>query len=159
MKDSNSIQKISRVLFSACLIFSITLSCSDEPTDITTGGNNGNGNGGGGASGGTLTPLHPCENGMAGPYPCNDYDLLGTISAQTLGGEAGTEGSDIWGWTDPVDNSEYALIALTNSTAFINVTDPTNPVFLGRLNSSAGTNFWRDVKVYNKHAFIVADGV
>jgi choice-of-anchor B domain-containing protein len=96
---------------------------------------------------------------MAGPYPCNDYDLLGTVSAEVLGGDPDTEGSDIWGWTDPSNGNEYALVGLTNATAFVNVTDPTNPVFLGRLNTSAGTNFWRDVKVYNNHAFIVADGV
>ncbi|WP_241148048.1 choice-of-anchor B family protein [Lacinutrix jangbogonensis] len=105
-----------------------------------------------------ITPLSPCENGMAGIYPCNGIDLLAEINTETLGGDASIEGSDIWGWTDPTTNNEYAIIALTNSTAFIDITDPVNPVYLGRLNSSAGTNFWRDVKVYNNHAFIVADG-
>lgn len=104
-------------------------------------------------------PLYPCENGMAGDYPCNGIDLLAVISAETLGGNSNAEGSDIWGWTDPTNNNEYAIIGLTNSTAFIDITDPVNPVFLGRLNSNAGTNYWRDVKVYNDHAFIVADNV
>ncbi|MEJ6792078.1 MAG: choice-of-anchor B family protein [Lacinutrix sp.] len=102
-------------------------------------------------------PLSPCENGMAGIYPCNGIDLLAVIDALTLGGNANVEGSDIWGWTDPTDGKEYALIALTNSTAFVDVTDPINPTFLGRLDTNAGTSFWRDVKVYNNHAFIVAD--
>ena len=104
-------------------------------------------------------PLAPCEGGMAGPYPCSGYDLLANISTEILGGTTGIEGSDIWGWTDPISGFEYAIVALTNSTAFVNISNPTNPVFLGRLNSSAGTNFWRDVKVYNDFAFIVADGV
>lgn len=104
-------------------------------------------------------PLFKCEGGMAGPYPCNGVDVLGVIDAETLGGSPSTEGSDIWGWTDPLTGKEYALIAMTNSTAFVDVSDPLNPVFLGRLNSNAGTNFWRDVKVYNDYAFIVADGV
>lgn len=99
-----------------------------------------------------------CQNGMADIYPCDGFDLLANISAETLGGDPASEGSDIWGWTDPMNNNEYALVGLTNSTAFVNVTDPINPVFLGRLNSSAGTNFWRDIKVYNNFAFIVADG-
>lgn len=157
MKHSKVILKLSQVLFCTGLLFSITLSCSDEPTDITLG--TGGGGTGGGTTTETYTPLFSCENGMAGIYPCNDYDLLGTINVTTLGGEAGIEGSDIWGWTDPTNGNEYALVGLTNSTAFVNVTDPVNPVFLGRLNSSAGTNFWRDVKVYNNFAFIVADGV
>ncbi|WP_299383361.1 choice-of-anchor B family protein [uncultured Lacinutrix sp.] len=103
--------------------------------------------------------LFPCENGMAGDYPCNGIDLLSVIDLQTLGGSANSEGSDIWGWTDPTNNSEYAIIALSNATAFVDVTDATNPLFLGRLNSNAGSNAWRDVKVYNNHAFIVADNV
>lgn len=105
----------------------------------------------------TNIPLSPCENGMAGSYPCNGIDLMAKISAQVLGGSNQVEGSDIWGWTDPTTGKEYALIALTNSTAFVDVTDATNPVFLGRLSSNAGTSFWRDVKVYNNYAFIVAD--
>ncbi|WP_452225652.1 choice-of-anchor B family protein [Lacinutrix chionoecetis] len=104
-------------------------------------------------------PLFPCENGMAGIYPCNGIDLMSIIDAATLGGSSNTEGSDIWGWTDTLNGNEYALIALTNSTAFVDVTDPLNPLFLGRLDSNAGSNFWRDVKVYNNYAFIVADGV
>ncbi|WP_246277470.1 choice-of-anchor B family protein [Winogradskyella ursingii] len=103
-------------------------------------------------------PLFRCINGMAGPYPCDGIDVMSTIDATTLGGSTATEGSDIWGWTDPSTQDEYAIVAMTNSTAFVNVTDPVNPIFLGRLNTNAGTNFWRDVKVYNNYAFIVADG-
>ncbi len=97
---------------------------------------------------------------MAGIYPCNDYDLMSNVPISVLANSLGNpEGSDIWGWTDPLNNNEYAIVATTNSTAFVNVTDPLNPVFLGRVDTNAGTNFWRDVKVYNNHAFIVADGV
>lgn len=107
-----------------------------------------------------ITPLFVCEDGMAGPYPCNNYDLLAHIPVSVLANTMGTpEGSDIWGWTDPTTAKEYALVATTNSTAFVDVTEPTAPIFLGRLDTSAGTNFWRDVKVYNNYAFIVADGV
>ena len=107
------------------------------------------------------SPLFPCEGGMAGPFPCDGIDVMGTIDVATLGGSTASniEGSDIWGWTDPTTNKEYALVGLTNTTAFVDITDPINPVFLGRLNSSAGTNFWRDVKVYDNYAFIVADNV
>ena len=100
----------------------------------------------------------PCENGFAGSFPCNGYDLLSNIPVSILANTNGTpEGSDVWGWTDPMTNKEYALVAMTNSTAFVDVSDPVNPIFLGRLDSNAGNNFWRDVKTYNNHAFIVAD--
>jgi len=103
--------------------------------------------------------ITPCENGFAGIYPCNGYDLLANISTEILSGETNVDGSDIWGWTDATTNKEYALVGLENSTAFVDISNPTAPIFLGRLNSNAGTNFWRDVKVYNDFAFIVADGV
>ena len=52
-----------------------------------------------------------------------------------------TEGSDIWGWTDSSTQKEYAIAAMTNSTAFVDITDPVNPIFLGRLDSNANNNF------------------
>ena len=100
----------------------------------------------------------PCVEGFAGEYPCNDYDLMSNISVDILANTNGNPaGSDLWGWTDNTTGKEYAIAAMTNSTAFVDVTDPVNPIFLGRLDSNAGNNYWRDVKVYNNHAFIVAD--
>lgn len=105
-------------------------------------------------------PLSPCVNGMAGEYPCDGYDLMSHIDISELATTNGNpEGSDIWGWTDPMNGNEYAIVGTTNSTAFVDITDPVNPVFLGRVETSAGTNFWRDIKVYNNYAFIVADNV
>ena len=102
----------------------------------------------------------PCNNGMAGEYPCNGYDLMARIPVSVLANTDGNpEGSDIWGWTDTTTNKEYAIAAMTNSTAFVDISEPLNPLFLGRLDSSAGNSFWRDVKIYNNHAFIVADNV
>lgn len=128
-------------------LFSATQSCSDERSDITEPTNS------------NTTPLQPCENGMAGIYPCNGFDLLGHIDAETLGGDPSVRGSDIWGWTDSSNGKEYAIIGLSNSTAFIDVSIPTSPVFLGRINSATTANVWRDVKVFNNYAFIVADNV
>ncbi|PNQ74995.1 regulator [Hanstruepera neustonica] len=107
-----------------------------------------------------LTPMFPCIDGMAGPYPCDGYDLMGHIPVSVLANNLGNpEGSDIWGWTDTTTGKEYALVAMTNSTAFVDVSDPTNPIFLGRLDTATSTSYWRDVKVYNNYAFIVADNV
>ena len=102
----------------------------------------------------------PCAGGYAGEYPCSNYDLLSNIPVSTLANSSGNpEGSDVWGWTDSETGKEYAIAAMTNSTAFVDITDPINPVFLGRLNSNAGNNYWRDVKIYDNYAFIVADNV
>lgn len=107
----------------------------------------------------------PCDNGKAGEYPCKGFDLLSNIPVSTLANSNKSvngndpDGSDIWGWTDATTNKEYAIAAMTNSTAFVDITDPVNPVFLGRLDSNANSHYWRDVKIYNNHAFIVADNV
>jgi hypothetical protein len=37
-------------------------------------------------------------------------------------------GNDIWGWVDPTDNKEYAIMGTTAGTTFVDVTDPQNPV-------------------------------
>ncbi len=96
----------------------------------------------------------PCSGGMAGSYPCDGITLQAYISASTMGGN---EGQDSWGWTDPVGGKEYAIVALDNGTAFVDITNPTSPVYLARLNTHTGSSLWRDVKVYNNHAYIVSD--
>ncbi len=105
------------------------------------------------------TPLFPCENGMAGPYPCEGYDLMSHIPIHIIG-KPNAEGNDSWGWTDSTTGNEYALVGTTQGTAFVDITDPINPIFLGRLasaNPAGNGNIWRDVKVYNDHAFIVSE--
>ena len=55
---------------------------------------------------------------------------------------------------------EIAIVGRTDGTAFIDVTNAASPVYLGNLPKTEGSrgNSWRDIKVYNNHAFIVADG-
>ena len=65
--------------------------------------------------------------------------------------------NDIWGWTDPLDGKEYALLGRTSGTAFIDITDPNNPVYLGDLPTHTVSSLWRDIKVYSNHAFIVSE--
>lgn len=101
-------------------------------------------------------PLFSCVNGMAGSYPCNDYDLMAHIDIETLGG-SNAEGNDSWGWTDPSTGKEYALVSSSTGTAFVDISQPTLPVLLGRLPSATGNSPWRDVKVYNNYAFIVSE--
>lgn len=96
----------------------------------------------------------PCENGMAGDFPCNGYDLLGTISLSQF---AAQSANDIWGWTDTTTGNEYALVGLNNGTAFVDITDTENLIYLGKLPSGAGASIWRDIKIYEDYAFIVAE--
>ncbi|MDA9569218.1 choice-of-anchor B family protein [Flavobacteriaceae bacterium] len=96
----------------------------------------------------------PCDNGMAGIYPCQGYDLLAKISLETFGSEAA---NDNWGWVDHEFGKEYVLSGLDDGTAFIDISDPKNPIFLGKLPTATTVSPWRDIKVYENHAFIVSE--
>jgi choice-of-anchor B domain-containing protein len=87
-------------------------------------------------------------------FSCESVNLLSNVSLSEMNAN---DGSDIWGWTDPQTGKEYALMGLDNGTAFVDVSDPADPVYLGKLPSHTGSSAWRDVKVYQNHAFVVSD--
>jgi choice-of-anchor B domain-containing protein len=100
----------------------------------------------------------PCVDGQAGVYPCNNVDLMSFLPLAEIGG--GEIGNDIWGWEDPATGRNYAIMGRTNGTAFVDITDPANPVYVGNLPSESTSSafiFWRDIKVYENHAFIVSE--
>jgi choice-of-anchor B domain-containing protein len=101
-----------------------------------------------------------CAGGIAGRFPCSGIKLMSYLPVSGVGGAAGVDLNDIWGWVDPQTNREYAIVMRRDGTAFVDVTDPLNPAYLGHLPIPAGAsaNVWHDVKVYQNHAFIVADG-
>jgi choice-of-anchor B domain-containing protein len=98
--------------------------------------------------------LVECVGGMAGTFPCNDYDLLSQIDLPTLNASLA---NDSWGWTDPLNGNEYAIVGLNNGTAFIDITDPLNTIYLGKLPTATSNSTWRDIKVYNDYAYIVSE--
>ncbi len=103
----------------------------------------------------------PCSGGQAAAlFPCDGIDLLSYLPIGGLGGGEGVRVNDLWGWTDRTTGHEYALVGKTEGVAFVDVTDPINPVFVGQLPRSSGSppSAWRDLKVYNDHVYIIADG-
>ena len=64
------------------------------------------------------------------------------------------QGNDIWGWVSS-DESEYALVGLTDGFSVVNVTDPSNPneeFFISDSNS-----IWRDVKTWGHYAYVTTE--
>lgn len=111
--------------------------------------------------GASLTPSalssgpEPCSGGSAGGFSCLGIALRKRLSLQSMNG---VTGNDVWGWVDTQSGNEYALMGMSNGTAFVDVTDPENPVFLGNLPTETVNSDWRDIKVYRDHAYVVADG-
>ena len=99
----------------------------------------------------------PCDNGMADGYPCASVDLMAHVPITSMGGSNNTSGNDIWGWTDPGSGREFALVGLSSGTAFVEVTNPTQPIYLGSLPTHSSSSSWRDLKVYNGHVYIVSE--
>lgn len=101
-----------------------------------------------------------CTDGDAVGWDCSEVDLLSFLSLGDIGGGKGVRMNDVWGWTDSDSGREFALAGRSNGTSFIEVTNPSNPVYLGDLplTADANTSVWRDIKVFRNHAYIVADG-
>ncbi|HET9275255.1 MAG TPA: choice-of-anchor B family protein, partial [Gemmatimonadales bacterium] len=101
-----------------------------------------------------------CTDGTARGFSCTEADLVSFVPVTALGAKRGIMLNDIWGWTHAGSGREFALVGRLDGTAFVEVTDPANPVYLGELplHTGARPNLWRDIKVYKDHAFIVSDG-
>ena len=96
----------------------------------------------------------PCIGGMAGPFPCRNINLASFLPLSDIGG--GTV-NDLWGWTDPSTGKEYAIVGRSSGTAFVDLSDPYHPVYLGNLPTHSVDSLWRGIKVYANHAFIVSE--
>jgi len=98
----------------------------------------------------------PCVKGMAAKtYPCKGVDMMSHVWPAELGLSFI---NDIWGWVDPRTGAEYALVGGIEGTVFVDITDPKRPDVLGILPTHTSDYlFWRDIKVYANHAYIVSE--
>ena len=68
-----------------------------------------------------------------------------------------TRVNDSWGWKDPLTGKEYAIVGLSSHTSFVDMSDPDNLLLIGILPTASVNSIWRDIKVYNDHAYIVSE--
>jgi choice-of-anchor B domain-containing protein len=141
------------VLFFFTLVFTYCQKDSDsnedQPIDPTGSVDNGRDNYRDNEEIGT-----PCKNGYAGKYPCKGFNLLAQIDLSLFESNGG---NDCWGWTDPDTQKEYVLMGLDNGTAFVDISEPTNPILIGKLPTETDASPWRDIKVFENHAYIVSE--
>lgn len=91
-----------------------------------------------------------CVDGSAGGFPCNAVDLLSWVETSTF--DDTLEVNDLWGWS--YEGREFAVVGLYEGVGYVEITNPTSPVYLGK--TDARSSLFRDVKVYNNHAFMVS---
>lgn len=65
-----------------------------------------------------------------------------------------TTGNDCWGYVSP-SGREYALVGLSHGTGFVDITNPSSPQIVGVVDGLG--SLWRDIKVYQHHAYIVTE--
>jgi choice-of-anchor B domain-containing protein len=101
-----------------------------------------------------------CQGGKVQMFDCNQVDLMSFLPVTQIGGKRGVQLSDVWGYNDPETGKEIAIVGRVDGTSFVDITDPSRPVYLGDLPKTAGSvgSFWREIKTYKHYAFIVADG-
>ncbi len=105
-----------------------------------------------------LSVAQVCSGGFAGIYPCSNIDLKKFMPFTQIGGLSTTRGSGCWGWTDPLTAKEYAIMGCSTHTAFVDITNPSAPVYKGKiLDTNNGSSIWREISVVNNHALIVSE--
>jgi len=99
----------------------------------------------------------PCVDGMVlGTYPCENVELLAHLPNAQFDNLLS---NDIWGWTDPLDGSEYVLLGKYGGLWFVDVTQPSSPIILGHMPTAGmgSGSTWRDVKVLGNKAYVVTE--
>ncbi|MHC5211369.1 MAG: choice-of-anchor B family protein [Planctomycetota bacterium] len=92
--------------------------------------------------------------GPAALFPSSGVSLLAWLPLSSFAG-AHTSGADSWGYVSP-SGREYAIIGLSDGVGFVEITDPGQPVVIETL--AAVNSSWRDIKIYEDHAYHVSEG-
>ncbi|MFT5042451.1 MAG: choice-of-anchor B domain-containing protein, partial [Hyphomicrobiaceae bacterium] len=92
--------------------------------------------------------------GSAISFPASNVQLLSWLPIGDFG-TFETSANDCWGYVSP-SGTEYALMGLSESTAFISLADPTDPEIVAVI--SGPSSMWRDVKTYQEFAYSVSEG-
>lgn len=85
--------------------------------------------------------------------------MLSVISPETSNNwyASQTKYAGCYGWHNPADNREYAILGSTKGNHFIEVTQPQNPVVRDFVPGASQNSLWREIKTYQHYAYLISD--
>lgn len=91
----------------------------------------------------------------SGPFAASNMTLLSNIPLNNFNGVDSSFGNDCWGYVSP-SGREYAIMGLYGGFAYVDITNPTNPVIIDTVTGPISD--WHDVKVVGEYAYGVSEG-
>ena len=96
----------------------------------------------------------PVASKSALAFRSNGVRLTSWLPLSSLNTSA-TSGNDVWGYVSG-SGREYAIMGVSNGTAFVEVTDPGNARLVAF--RTGPTSLWRNMKTYKTYAYAVSEG-
>lgn len=93
------------------------------------------------------------EGGVAGSFTATGVRLGSWLPLNVLSSTS-TSGNSCWGYVSPAGR-EYAIIGISNGTAFVEVTNPGNAVL--RSFQAGPSSLWRDVRVHGQYCYAASE--
>ena len=94
------------------------------------------------------------EGGTAASFDSSGILLKSWIPLNNFAGSP-ANGNDCWGYVSP-SGREYAIMGLSNGTAFVEITDPASAQIVGQV--TGPTSLWRCMKVYGAYCYAGSEG-
>ncbi len=96
-------------------------------------------------------PIFP---GQEGPYEAKGIILQSQVPINILHSSS-SNAADCWGYVSP-SGREYAAIGVQKGTAFVEITDPNNPVVIKFI--PGPDSLWHDVAIVGPYAYTCSEG-
>jgi len=92
-------------------------------------------------------------------YDKQNISMLGHwfSATQTAEPTYGIKYNSVYGWTNPVDHKEYAVLGSSSGTYIIDVTNPASPVYIDYVAGRRTNCVWREYKTYGHFLYGISD--
>ncbi|MBP9069651.1 MAG: choice-of-anchor B family protein [Bacteroidia bacterium] len=91
---------------------------------------------------------------LSAQFAASNFTLVSNISPEV---GAGIKYSGCWGWTDTLNDKEYAIAGSITGTYFVDITNPYTPTVCAFYPAVNGNGNWREMKSYKNYLYVVND--